>query len=76
MIHVFDHTASLDLCFRSDDEKFSYGRPVDMTIGPDDSLLVSDDAGTIIWRSPGREDSAGDLARGRGTLRALSVVRL
>ena len=36
--------------FLSDDEKFSYGRPVGVTIGPNNSLLVADDVGNVIWR--------------------------
>ena len=37
--------------FLSDDEKFSRGRPVGVSIGPDGrSLLVADDVGDAIWR--------------------------
>jgi glucose/arabinose dehydrogenase len=36
--------------FLSDDEKSSYGRPVGVAIGPDNSLLVADDVGDAIWR--------------------------
>lgn len=37
--------------FLSPDEKFSYGRPVGVTIGPDRrSLLMADDVGNVIWR--------------------------
>lgn len=36
--------------FLSDDEKTSFGRPVGVTLGPDNSLLVADDVGDIIWR--------------------------
>lgn len=37
--------------FLSPDEKFSYGRPVGVKIGPDGkSLLMADDVGDIIWR--------------------------
>lgn len=36
--------------FLSDDEKFSYGRPVGVTIGPGPCLLVADDVGNVIWR--------------------------
>ena len=37
--------------FLSEDEKFSYGRPVGVAIGPDGkSLLMADDVGDIIWR--------------------------
>lgn len=40
--------------FLSPDEKFSYGRPVGVTIGPDKkSLLMADDVGDIIWRVTG-----------------------
>ncbi len=36
--------------FLSDDEKTSFGRPVGVTLGPDNCLLVADDVGDIIWR--------------------------
>ena len=36
--------------FLSEDEKLSYGRPVGVTIGPNNSLLVADDVGNVIWR--------------------------
>ncbi|MEM7258032.1 MAG: sorbosone dehydrogenase family protein [Pseudomonadota bacterium] len=36
--------------FLSENEKFSYGRPVGVTIGPGPSLLVADDVGNVIWR--------------------------
>ncbi|MGV8949664.1 MAG: PQQ-dependent sugar dehydrogenase [Cypionkella sp.] len=37
--------------FLSPDEKFSYGRPVGVKVGPDaKSLLMADDVGDIIWR--------------------------
>lgn len=36
--------------FLSADEKVSYGRPVGVTLGPDNSLLVADDVGDVIWR--------------------------
>lgn len=37
--------------FLSDDEKFSFGRPVGVAIGPDGrSLLMADDVGDIVWR--------------------------
>lgn len=39
--------------FLSPDEKFSYGRPVGVTIGPDGSLLMADDVGDVIWRVTG-----------------------
>jgi glucose/arabinose dehydrogenase len=36
--------------FLAPDERFSYGRPVGVTLGPDRSLLVADDVGNVIWR--------------------------
>jgi glucose/arabinose dehydrogenase len=36
--------------FLAPDEKFSYGRPVGVTLGPDGSLLMADDVGDVIWR--------------------------
>jgi len=36
--------------FLSPDEKVSYGRPVGVTLGPDNSLLVADDVGNVVWR--------------------------
>ncbi len=36
--------------FLAEDEKFSYGRPVGVTLGPDGSLLMADDVGDVIWR--------------------------
>ncbi len=39
--------------FLAPDEKASYGRPVGVTIGPDNSLLVADDVGDVIWRVTG-----------------------
>lgn len=36
--------------FLSDDEKTSFGRPVGVTVGPGNCLLVADDVGDIIWR--------------------------
>jgi glucose/arabinose dehydrogenase len=39
--------------FLAPDEKFSYGRPVGVTLGPDGSLLVADDVGNVIWRVTG-----------------------
>ena len=39
--------------FLSDDEQFSYGRPVGVAIGPDKSLLIADDVGDVIWRVVG-----------------------
>lgn len=39
--------------FLAPDERVSYGRPVGVAIGPDDSLLVADDVGDAIWRVTG-----------------------
>lgn len=40
--------------FLSPDEKFSYGRPVGVCVGPDGkSLLMADDVGDVIWRVSG-----------------------
>lgn len=40
--------------FLSDDERFAFGRPVGVTIGPDRaSLLMADDVGNTIWRITG-----------------------
>lgn len=39
--------------FLSADEKVSYGRPVGVTIGPGNCLLVADDVGDIVWRVTG-----------------------
>jgi glucose/arabinose dehydrogenase len=39
--------------FLSPDEKYSYGRPVGVAIGPDGSLLVADDVGDVLWRVTG-----------------------
>jgi len=39
--------------FLAPDERFSYGRPVGVTLGPDNSLLVADDVGDVIWRVTG-----------------------
>ncbi len=40
--------------FLSEDEKYAYGRPVGVTLGPDDkSLLVADDVGNVVWRVAG-----------------------
>lgn len=37
--------------FLSEDEKFSFGRPVGVVVGPDrKSLLMADDVGDVIWR--------------------------
>lgn len=35
---------------RDDDEKEAWGRPVDVLVLPDGSLLVSDDGGNRVWR--------------------------
>jgi glucose/arabinose dehydrogenase len=40
--------------FLSPDERASYGRPVGVTIGPGNSLLVADDVGDVIWRVTGK----------------------
>jgi len=39
--------------FLAPDERFSYGRPVGVTLGPDGSVLVADDVGDVIWRVTG-----------------------
>ena len=39
--------------FLSPDEKHSYGRPVGVAIGPNNSLLMADDVGNVIWRVTG-----------------------
>lgn len=39
--------------FLSSDEKYSYGRPVGVAIGPDGSVLMADDVGDVIWRVTG-----------------------
>lgn len=39
--------------FLSPDEKYAYGRPVGVTIGPDGSVLMADDVGDVIWRVTG-----------------------
>ncbi|MBX2885116.1 MAG: sorbosone dehydrogenase family protein [Granulosicoccus sp.] len=36
--------------FLAPDEKASYGRPVGVTVGPGNCLLVADDVGNVIWR--------------------------
>jgi len=36
--------------FLAPDERHAYGRPVGVTLGPDNSLLVADDVGDAIWR--------------------------
>ena len=40
--------------FLSPDERYSYGRPVGVVVGPDKkSLLMADDVGDVIWRVSG-----------------------
>jgi len=40
--------------FLAPDEKYSYGRPVGVTIGPGNNcLLVADDVGNVVWRVTG-----------------------
>jgi glucose/arabinose dehydrogenase len=39
--------------FLAPDERVSYGRPVGVTIGPDNSVLLADDVGNVIWRVTG-----------------------
>src|SRR5271163_3655335 len=39
--------------FLAPDERWSYGRPVGVALGPDGSLLVADDVGDVIWRVTG-----------------------
>jgi len=39
--------------FLSPDEKYSYGRPVGVTIAKDGALLMADDVGNVIWRVTG-----------------------
>ncbi len=41
--------------FLAPDEKVSYGRPVGVAIGPNNSLLVADDVGNVIWRVTGAD---------------------
>lgn len=36
--------------FLAENEKHSFGRPVGVTIGPDNCLLVADDVGNVVWR--------------------------
>ena len=36
--------------FLSEDERYSYGRPVGVAIAADGALLVADDVGNVIWR--------------------------
>jgi len=39
--------------FLSEDEKYSYGRPVGVAVAADGALLVADDVGNVIWRVTG-----------------------
>jgi len=39
--------------FLAPDEKFSYGRPVGVTVASDGTLLMADDVGEVIWRVTG-----------------------
>lgn len=39
--------------FLSDDERYSYGRPVGVTLAPGGGILVADDVGDVIWRVVG-----------------------
>jgi hypothetical protein len=39
--------------FLAPDERVSYGRPVGVTIGPGNCLLLADDVGDVIWRVTG-----------------------
>ncbi|TNC09045.1 sorbosone dehydrogenase family protein [Methylobacterium terricola] len=39
--------------FLAPDESVSYGRPVGVTLGPDQSLLMADDVGNVVWRVTG-----------------------
>jgi glucose/arabinose dehydrogenase len=39
--------------FLSADERYSYGRPVGVTLAADGSLLLADDVGNVIWRVTG-----------------------
>ncbi len=39
--------------FLAPDERHAYGRPVGVTLGPDNALLVADDVGDAIWRVTG-----------------------
>lgn len=36
--------------FLAPDERFSYGRPVGVTLAQDGALLVADDVGDVVWR--------------------------
>ncbi len=39
--------------FLSPDEKYSYGRPVGVTLAADNAVLMADDVGDVIWRVTG-----------------------
>ena len=39
--------------FLAPDETHSYGRPVGVALGPNNSLLVADDTGDVVWRVAG-----------------------
>ena len=39
--------------FLSDDEKYSYGRPVGVALAADNAVLMADDVGDVIWRVTG-----------------------
>lgn len=39
--------------FLSPDEKYSYGRPVGVSLAPGGGILVADDVGDVIWRVTG-----------------------
>ena len=39
--------------FLAPDESVSYGRPVGVAVGSDNSLLVADDVGDVVWRVTG-----------------------
>ena len=42
------------VCYRTrESSKVSYGRSVEVTLGPDGSLQVADDVGDVIWRVTG-----------------------
>ena len=49
--------------FLAPDERTSYGRPVGVAIGPDNSLLVADDVGHVIWRVTGEAKHPGHGTR-------------
>jgi glucose/arabinose dehydrogenase len=39
--------------FLSPDERYSYGRPVGISLAPGGGILVADDVGDVIWRVVG-----------------------